>query len=40
MRVVLVLAVAACGHYVPDALFGDADCGNEGKVLDCTFTQP
>lgn len=35
------IRIYATSGYVPPAyvLYGDADCGNEGKILDCTFTD-
>ena len=36
------IQIYATGGYVPpnDVLFGDSDCGNQGQILQCTFTLP
>lgn len=38
----LQVKIYTTSGYVPQApvQFGDSDCGNEGKLLDCTFNQP
>jgi hypothetical protein len=37
----VTIKIDAFSGYVPanDVLFGDADCGNEGKILQCTFAE-
>jgi hypothetical protein len=37
----VTITIYALSGYVPasDVLYTDADCGNEGKILQCSFAE-
>jgi hypothetical protein len=37
----ITIALYAYGGYIPpkDVIYSSADCGNQGQILQCTFTQ-